>query len=146
MARPTKFTAEVADRIIQFVRLGASVAVAAEAAGINPETCYRWRQRGEAPYRRFHGALLEAEAVCELRLVGLIARAAVSDPKWAAWLLARKFPQRWGPKSEVAITGSPNRASQGALNLSQLSEEELRTLEALLAKAGQAKEADSPVP
>ena len=46
--RPTKLTPEVAERIIQATRLGASYAAAAEAGGVERHTISRWVAKGEA--------------------------------------------------------------------------------------------------
>ena len=47
MARPTKLTVEVRDRIVAAIRAGNYPEAAAQAAGISPSTFYRWLGRGE---------------------------------------------------------------------------------------------------
>jgi transposase len=47
MARPDKLTPEVAQRIVDAIRVGATVELAAAAAGVGIRTLYRWKKRGE---------------------------------------------------------------------------------------------------
>ena len=43
-------------------------------------------------------ALAVEEATSEVRLVGLVARAAASNWRAAAWLLERRYTERWSPQ------------------------------------------------
>jgi transposase len=62
---------------------------------------YRWTKRGEKQasglFREFCMALREADAVAELRCIRRLNQAAC-DGDWraAAWMLERRFPERWG--------------------------------------------------
>ena len=62
VARPSKLTPERAETIVQLVRVGLTVAVAARVAGVAECTVYRWLERGRQPGRRYtrHRALLAA--------------------------------------------------------------------------------------
>lgn len=113
MARPTKLTAEVKDRIMQAVQAGNYLETAAQYAGIDSSTLRRWVQKGEAPsapepYRSFCTALKSARAAAEVRSVALIQQAATGGT-WqaAAWYLERSYPDRWG-RTRVEVTGGPD--------------------------------------
>ena len=70
MARPTKFTKERADRIIDLVKRGNFKTTAARAAKVDPATLDRWIVAGRAgknkELREFCAALEEAEALAEI--------------------------------------------------------------------------------
>ena len=75
MARPSKLTPEVHQRIVQLVRGGVFETGAARACGIDPSTLRRWKVRGRrepGPYRDFLEDLervkAEARAVAEARV------------------------------------------------------------------------------
>ena len=112
VGRPDGLTPEVAARIVQGVRTGAHLGVAAEAAGISYDTLRRWLKRGEAeshgPYRELLEAVRRAEAEAELRHVALIDRA--GQTKWpaSAWILARRHPERWGQRAALAPPTDPS--------------------------------------
>jgi hypothetical protein len=134
MARPTKLTPEVQDKIIQALRGGNFRYIAARWAGIDISQFKRWMSRGkqgEAMYRRFRAAVLEAEKSAELRAVALVMKAAQEDAKHAEWWLERKFPQRWGRKERHELTGArggPIHHQQSDLPVELLANPELREL------------------
>lgn len=131
MARPTKFSPEIAARIIDAVRAGNYLETAAACAGLSKDTLYRWLKRGAraqgGAYRQFADDVAAALAVAEARDVATIDRAAdgydvvriketVEDGRvaavetvrtrefaWqaAAWRLERKFPDRWGRRDQM---------------------------------------------
>lgn len=106
MARPSKLTPEVRERIVAVLRSGAYVQQAAEAAGIGRSTFDDWMRRGEseaekdAPYRELREAVEQARAEAEARHVALIAKASARSWQAAAWLLERQYPDRWGKPSD----------------------------------------------
>lgn len=120
VGRPTKMNEVVADKILNAVRAGNYIETAAAHAGITKETLYAWLRRAaaeqervmknpgakirksEAPFVQFSDAVNKAFADAEIRDVTLIANAATSDWKAAAWRLERKFPDRWGRKDRIA--------------------------------------------
>lgn len=109
MGRPTKLTPEVHKRIVDMVRAGNYPEIAAQAAGINSATYYRWMQKGEdgtAPYGEFREAVKEAQAAAESHAVTTIRKAAM-DGTWqaAAWYLERSKPERWRRRENVEVTG-----------------------------------------
>jgi transposase len=102
MARPSKLSPELQEKVAGLIRAGNTVEIAAEASGISEATFYAWMARGErsgkadAPYRAFRDAVEQAKAGGEAMLVTRIAKAA-ADGSWsaAAWLLERRSPERW---------------------------------------------------
>lgn len=69
--------------------------------GISASTGYnwlKWGDEGKEPYASFLEAVKEAEVEGEMALVKIIKDAARFETKhWtaAAWMLERRFPQRW---------------------------------------------------
>jgi hypothetical protein len=117
MARPTKLTKEVQERILQAVQAGNYLDTAAQYAGIDASTMRRWVVKGEAPnaaepYRSFCTALKSARATAEVRSVALI-QSAASNGTWqaAAWYLERSYPDRWG-RTRVEVTGGSDGETQ----------------------------------
>lgn len=107
MGRPSKLNADVSEQIAASIRAGATIEVAAEAAGITAATFHDWMKRGtlpgkpNAPHRAFRELVDQARAEGEVALVGRIARAS-QNGSWAAaaWLLERRYPERWAKASE----------------------------------------------
>lgn len=99
--RPTKLTPAVADRVVELVRGGNYVEVAAAAVGVARSTVFDWMRRGargkRGAYRDFSVAIEKAQAEAEMGLLGLIDKAA-DKGVWtaAAWRLERMHPERWG--------------------------------------------------
>lgn len=105
MGRRSKLTPEVQEKICEYVRQGLTYEIAARAAGISESTFYRWRERGEkargGKFREFWEALKRAEAEAEQRLVERILSASSDTWQAAAWILERRYPDRWGRKDRV---------------------------------------------
>jgi hypothetical protein len=99
VARPTKLTPSVAERIVTAIRAGNYAEQAASAAGISPATYYRWMKAGEkAPHghkRDFYEAVKSAEAEAEVYAVAIIRKAMADDWRAAAHYLERRYPKRW---------------------------------------------------
>lgn len=123
--RPTKFTPERTDKLIQAIKAGHWRNVACKYAGIAPQTLRNWiaiAQGPDAPdeYVEFLAALEKAEADAEVFDLALIRKAATGEkdedgeytvkPQWqaAAWRLERKNPERWGRRdsTKVELTGA----------------------------------------
>ena len=107
MARPTKLTTELTERICLAIRLGNYAKVAAEMAGIGETTFYRWLEMAEKPnarkdYREFRESIKRAEAEAEVSRVARIVQAA-DNGTWqaAAWYLERKHGERWGRNDKL---------------------------------------------
>lgn len=110
--RPTKFTHETVELLLDGIRAGLPIHLACDAAGVAESTFYEW-QRGEFPRgadkelkAEFPDKLTRARGVSALTNINLIANAAKEDWRAAAWILERRFPQDFG-KQALEISG-PN--------------------------------------
>src|SRR5579859_3222776 len=104
MGRP-KLDPAMLQKVVDLVRAGNYLEVAATAAGIHRSTLHRWLKHGRdqerGRYRRFLTAVEKAHAESEARDVALIAKASGEDWRAAAWRLERKSPRRYGPRVQV---------------------------------------------
>lgn len=111
MPRVLKLTAERSEKIIGYLRAGAYIETAAAAAGISKQTLYNWLSRAadeneEDPiFAKFAAAVEEAQALAEVRDIALIGKAAETQWQAAAWRLERKFPERYGRRDRVELSG-----------------------------------------
>jgi transposase-like protein len=101
MARPTKLTPEIQEKICRLIAsTGCTVEGAAAAVDLDARTIYDWRSRGlveqSGRFHQFSQALMRARAKSEATLVASIATAAKGDWRAAAWLLERRFPDQYG--------------------------------------------------
>lgn len=121
MANTEKYSKEIQDTIVDYIRAGNYMETAAAAAGISKDTLYNWLRRGARykageedyniekyqKYAEFKDKVEQAQAEAEIRDVMIISKAAQESWQAAAWRLERKFPDKWGKKekSNVELTG-----------------------------------------
>lgn len=119
IGRPTKLTPKLQEEIVQVIRAGNYVETACSFVGINKTTFYDWLKRGareqarlekdssakidpqERIYLNFSNAIKKAEAEAEARDVIIIGKAAEHQWQAAAWRLERKFPSKWGRRTDL---------------------------------------------
>lgn len=91
--RPSKYTPEVAKKVTDAIRLGATYELACNYAGISEDSFARWR----AKYAEFADAVKEAEGAGAVGWLGRIEQAAQKG-QWqaAAWKLERRYPEQYG--------------------------------------------------
>lgn len=80
---------------------GHFVTTACKKAGISREHYYETRRNDAAFGAATDAAIADSEAAC---------LAAIKvDPQWQskAWILERRFAERWAKKPEAALTGQP---------------------------------------
>ena len=106
VARPTKLTKEVKERIILAIRAGSYVTVAVASAGVSEATFHRWMRDGRPLYRAFQAEVRQALAEAEVRTVGMIVQAARESPTAAMKYLERRHPDRWG-LARAGLTHTP---------------------------------------
>lgn len=123
--RPSKLTAAIVEQLVDAVRLGAYFETAAQAAGIDKTTLYRWLRRGEDAIARaleqvedldelgenglydhvdpsewtyldFRHSLKSAEAIAELELLEAVRYAPPGAWQQYMTTLERRWPSRWG--------------------------------------------------
>jgi len=101
-----KFTPELQERIVAFLRGGNYVETAAACVGIHKDTFYDWCKKGRKgikPYASFVEAVDKAMAESEARDVTLIGKAATVNWQAAAWRLERRMPQKWGRRDRMEL-------------------------------------------
>ena len=104
--RPSKLTPQVTEQLVQALRLGNSCKHSAIYAGIDEATLRRWMARGrverEGPHAELNKAVIEAEAKAQIVAMGCITKA-IRDGDWkaATWLLERKAPEHFAPRSRL---------------------------------------------
>lgn len=107
--RKSKLTPERQERICELLRAGNYAGVAAKAAGIAESTFYAWIERGEkartGAFAEFAEAVKKAEAEGETAALEIIQTAALESWQAAAWLLERRFPQRWARANRDTARG-----------------------------------------
>lgn len=131
VGRPSKFSAEVGERIVTALKSGAFREVAAQWAGVSPRTMVRWMKEGKerpnSALGEFRRQVLEAETQAEIR-VGLVAfQAAQKDPAYALKYLSVRWRGRWNPRHQVELTGKDGRAIE-TTGVGALDEATLRKL------------------
>ena len=94
---------EVRDRLLDNLREGMSIVAACTQAGISENTHYRWLEECEDGEwtEEVNAAKDFAEAVALSKLKTLGDEKA--DWRAYAWILERRYPDRWGPKKEVDL-------------------------------------------
>lgn len=115
--RPTKLSEELIQTLAKWVRTGAYITTVCQAHDISRETYYAWMRRGEEEqeglYREFSDTLKRAEAEAELRLLARLEQCA--DPQADgpfqryAWILERRFRDRWGRSPAVVVEQAKER-------------------------------------
>jgi hypothetical protein len=101
MGRPSKFTADRRERILQAKRVGASNRTAARVAGISPSVLADWLKRGEtglaeSNYHQFWEEFEEASAHPRERALGIIYNALPDRPD-LAWKYIERREDGYAP-------------------------------------------------
>lgn len=99
--RPTKFSPEIAQTILEAVRKGCYLHVAAAAAGIGRRTLNKWLERGRSEededkdFREFRQGYLRNRALARIELEMCVNSSGKSDSKVALEVLSRLWPEEW---------------------------------------------------
>lgn len=114
MARPTKLTPEVEERLVYAISVGGSYKAACQYAGISYQTFLNWRKRvregavrqdgercreteeGNERFVELFDHINKAEGDAAIVWLVRIEKAAKRDWKAAAWKLERRFPREYG--------------------------------------------------
>lgn len=108
MARPTKLTSEVQEKICEAIRLGAVYEHACNYAGIRYTTFRNWMIKGEqaksGKFFEFVDTVKKAEGAASSKWLGMIEEAA-EDGNWqaAAWKLERRYPASYGKRTQHQV-------------------------------------------
>ena len=113
--QPRLLTLEVQEVICKAIEAGATLEIAAQAAGIGARTLDEWLHHGrmelrdspdmESPCADFVKAVTVASATFEIDCLAIIQDAAPKNWTAAAWLLERKFPERYAKVDRVRVSG-----------------------------------------
>lgn len=97
--RPSKKIPKYIDPLLANLREGMSLEAAASLAGLHRRTVEKWRKDDEAFNEEFQAAIDFAEAV----MIADIKRLGNEKADWRAiaWILERRFPERWSLKKEI---------------------------------------------
>lgn len=108
--RPSKLTPEVSGHLLQAIKTGHYYESACAYAGIDYTTFRNWMRQGEkqekGEYFNFFNAVRRAEAEAEIKMVELWREQMPRDWKAARDFLERRFPERWGKRERVELTGN----------------------------------------
>lgn len=99
MGRQSKYTTDVVQKIEQALRIGATLKLAAEYAGISEDTLIGWKKR----YPDFSAKCAGACAAGAMKWLAVIDQAAPEDWRAAAWKLERRYPEEYGQRVRVDI-------------------------------------------
>ena len=142
--RPTKFNVEIANAIIENLRLGNYIEHASAAAGINKSTLYLWLEKGrkeqerieaglepneeESNFMEFSNAVEKAKAEAVSRNVAIIQKSAHSGT-WqaAAWWLERTQQTIFGRKQQLEHTGAEGQPIKLEVSTQEI-EEKVKTI------------------
>lgn len=153
MARPTKLTPEVAEKILKSILAGSSIGAACGYAGVHPSTFYRWMERGDssgrrradAPYRNLRAQVEQARAEAQVRLEALVNKAAEGDWHAARWLLSCRNPELYGSKPVAEVLPGPASEESGELDPRFCtSEERLQVIQIMEAAQARKKDVEQP--
>jgi transposase len=102
MARPSKLTPQVQQRLVEAIRAGNYYEAACGFAGIHYSTFRNWMIRGEkaksGKYKQFFEAIIRAEQEAEVRMVAQWQKHMPEDYRAIRDFLERRHPERWGRK------------------------------------------------
>jgi len=100
--------------ILEYIKAGNYIIVSCIACGVTNEQFYQAHKRadaGEEPYVQFFKEFKEAEANAEAAILETIKKASIKQWLPAAWLLERKFPERYSKTDRVDVSGTINHQS-----------------------------------
>jgi len=110
IGRPSSYTPALARAVCSAIASGLPVGVACRQHGIARQTLYDWRVQGRAgrePFAGFAARLERATAEAESRSVLAVVKAAKRDWRAAAWMLERRWPQRYALRQTVRVEKAP---------------------------------------
>lgn len=121
MGRRSKLTPEVQERIATALRAGSYLEEAAQLAGVDRSTLWRWMAKGRearsGQFFDFCNVIQGAIAQAEVAAVARISAASQTDWKAAAWWLERgPAHQRWRPSLQLKLGDLSDAEIQAALD------------------------------
>lgn len=113
--RKTKKTVAEVERLLDNLRQGMSQSAAISQSGIGKTTFYNWLKDDE----QFKADVESAEDFAEAVQIAQIKALGEAKMDWRAyaWLLERRFPDRWSAKRETEVTINQSNGHQEVLNM-----------------------------
>lgn len=110
--RPSCLTAKVEKEFVELLKSGCYIETACAVVGIGRSTYYDWIKRANDSlesnrYTKFRDKVRKAQAWAEARDVIIVSRHAEHNWRAAAWLMERKYPQRWGRRKHRKLGKVP---------------------------------------
>jgi hypothetical protein len=129
--RPTKYSPAVTRKICKAVAGGCSREVAANLSGVSASALYEWQHQNPD----FAESLARADSRFEASCIASIRKASRQARNWTAgaWLLERKFPNRWGRVDRHLIR------SQNETNVKVMPDEYIKAITEALGLTGNFK-------
>jgi transposase len=113
IGRPVKLTPEIRGRLCEALRDGNYYEAACAKAGVHYGSFRNWMRKGRraksGEFFEFFKAVREAEADAETAVVQQWRSQIPENWQAARDFLARRFPDRWGPKDKHEFGGDPRR-------------------------------------
>jgi len=107
--RKDKLTPEVQQKLIEAIKEGNYYEAACAYAGISYQTFLNWLERGKreksGKFFEFFEAVTRAEAEAERKIVKMWIEAIPEDWRAARDFLERRYPDRWGKKDHLNLSG-----------------------------------------
>ena len=125
----SKYTYELSQVITKAVEEGSSLENASKLAGISRPTIYAWKKK----YKGFAKRLEEALARQEINLVSCIYNS--DDWRAQAFLLERRFPDRWSKNRKVEVNRSEvevNYKNQPSTASSEMKEKPMESIKMIM--------------
>jgi transposase len=113
--RKSKKTVAEVERLLDNLRQGMSQAAAISQSGIGKTTFYNWLKTDDQFKTDVESAedFAEAVQIAQIKALG----EAKMDWRAYAWLLERRFPDRWSAKRETEVTINQSNGHQEVLNM-----------------------------
>lgn len=118
MGRPSKLTPKLQEKVVLAIRAGSSPEGAAQYAGIDRSTFYRWMEQGRrarsGPFRKFHEAVEKAKADLETMVAAKVLKG-INEGKLdlAIQFLERRYPDLWGRRDALRVDGDVRHQAGG---------------------------------
>ena len=110
----TKFTAEVRSRVLEGIRIGLPIKMAAARAGIAKQTLYNWlaeaEKKPDGAYGKFAAELDLAQADFAAKVLGHWNDAIPDDWRAGVEMLGRRFPDEFGKRERHEVSGPAGEA------------------------------------
>ncbi len=111
--RPTKYTPEMREALLSWIRGGSTYTDACRLEGISYETFLQWQQK----YPEFSEDIEKADALCKQTRVATILVASKKSWQAAAWYLERRYKDEFALKTLHDINHSITAGVENALSV-----------------------------